>query len=97
MATAPLDVSCVRTGEGWGCRVTVGDDAGATTHEVTVSEQTLDELAAGATVDELVRASFVFLLDREPRTSILRSFDLPAIERYFPEYRDAMADVFAAR
>jgi len=27
------------------------------------------------------------LLEREPREAILRSFDLPAISRYFPEYQ----------
>ena len=30
--------------------------------------------------------SFVFLLERESRESILRRFELPVIERYFPEY-----------
>lgn len=32
------------------------------------------------------RESFRFLLEREPNTSILSSFDLPVIGRYFPEY-----------
>jgi hypothetical protein len=86
-----LDVACRRTDGGWSCRVTVGDDAGATTHDVTVSESAKEQLGADATVEELVRASFAFLLEREPRTSILRSFDLPVIERYFPEYRAVMA------
>jgi hypothetical protein len=36
--------------------------------------------------DVLVEKSFRFLLDRESNTSILRSFDLPVIGRYFPEY-----------
>ena len=31
-------------------------------------------------------ASFAFLLEREPRESILRQFELPVIERYFPGY-----------
>jgi hypothetical protein len=35
---------------------------------------------------ELVRESFVFLLAREPPSSILRSFSLDVISRYFPEY-----------
>ena len=35
---------------------------------------------------DLVRRSFVFLLEREPKESILRSFDLPVIGRYFPDY-----------
>lgn len=37
-------------------------------------------------VEDLVRRSFEFLLEREPPESILRSFDLSVIARYFPEY-----------
>ena len=33
-----------------------------------------------------MRKSFEFLLEREPKESILRQFDLPLIGRYFPEY-----------
>jgi hypothetical protein len=35
---------------------------------------------------QLVEMSFEFLLEREPNTSILGQFELPVIERYFPEY-----------
>ena len=35
---------------------------------------------------ELVRASFEFLLEREPATSILREFSLDVISQYFPGY-----------
>jgi hypothetical protein len=46
-----------------------------------------DELAgAGALEAELVRESFAFLLEREPPTSILPTFSLDVIGRYFPEY-----------
>ena len=38
----------------------------------------------------LVRASFVFLLEREPPSSILKTFDLSVISRYFPEYAHEM-------
>ena len=34
----------------------------------------------------MVRRSFEFLLEREPPESILRSFDLTVIGRYFPDY-----------
>jgi hypothetical protein len=34
----------------------------------------------------LVEASFAFLLEREPNESILRTFDLTVIGRYFPDY-----------
>ena len=30
----------------------------------------------------------MFLLEREPATSIMRQFSLDVIPRYFPEYRD---------
>jgi hypothetical protein len=42
---------------------------------------------AGTSDEDLVRVSFLFLLDREPATSILASFSLDVISRYFPEYR----------
>jgi hypothetical protein len=33
---------------------------------------------------------YCFLLKREPKESILRSFDLTVISRYFPEYEREM-------
>ena len=68
--------------------VMVGDDAAATTHEVSVERATLEDLAPGATPELLVEAAFGFLLEREDRASILRSFDLPVIGRYFGEFPD---------
>jgi len=35
---------------------------------------------------ELIEFSFKFLLEREPNTSILSSFELSVISGYFPEY-----------
>jgi hypothetical protein len=81
-------VACRTTDGGWHCTVTLGDDAGATTHEVEVDRATLEDLAPGAPPEELVRASFRFLLDREPREAIMRSFELPIIGRFFGDYRE---------
>lgn len=82
-----LQVVCRPSAAGWSCSVRVGEDAGATSHEVSVSADDLARLAPGAADPaELVRASFEFLLEREPRESILRNFELPVIGRYFPEY-----------
>lgn len=67
-------------------RITIGDGRDATTHEVTVWPSDIDRYAPDATPEALLRASFVFLLEREPKTAILRRFELPVIERYFPEY-----------
>ena len=87
--TEPI-VSCRLAEVGWHCTVTIGDDAGATTHEVTVEREVIDDLAPGATPEELVRVSFEFLLEREPREAIMRSFELPIIGRFFGDYRDEM-------
>jgi hypothetical protein len=58
-----------------------------TTHKVTVKPSYYEKLTAERVTPEvLVEKSFEFLLAREPNTSILRSFDLPVIGRYFPEY-----------
>lgn len=80
-------VSCEPDGDDWRCSVTIGDDPAATRHQVAVSDEDLVRLApAGTSVERVVEASFAFLLEREPRESILRSFDLLEISGYFPEY-----------
>jgi hypothetical protein len=67
-------------------KVTVTGRA-TTTHTVTVSPEYKAKLAGPAVPAEtLVERSFEFLLERERNTSILRTFDLPAIQSYFPEY-----------
>ena len=82
-----VSVDCRLSPEGFTCDVVVGTDAAATRHTVTVSREDLARLAPGHFDPlQLVRASFEFLLAREPRESILRSFALPVIERYFPGY-----------
>jgi hypothetical protein len=67
--------------------VRVADQAGSTSHVVTVPEGTVEELGV-VDVDEafLIEESFRFLLEREPKESILARFDLPVIARYFPDY-----------
>jgi len=58
-----------------------------TKHTVRVTPEELRRFGGGeASAEQLLRASFRFLLDRESNTSILSAFDLPVIERYFPEY-----------
>jgi hypothetical protein len=68
-------------------RVRVIEGASQTTHQVTLDPKDHARLA-GATVEpeKLIRKSFEFLLEREPKESILTRFDLTLISRYFPEY-----------
>ena len=72
---------------GYECQVTVREGRSETRHRVTLREADYQRLAGGkATPEELVVESFRFLLEREPKEAILRSFDLTVIGRYFPEY-----------
>jgi hypothetical protein len=81
------DVVPLEAGRGWRVRVTVAEGRGQTEHEVTVDRATYERLTDGGIPPEaLVRESFAFLLEREPNESILRTFDLAVIGRYFPEY-----------
>ena len=87
MKAQPVDVRCTPAPGGWSCVVTVGGGGTSTTHEVAVRTGDLARLAPGAAdPTDLVSRSFAFLLEREPKTSILRRFDLMVIGRYFPEY-----------
>ena len=73
-------------------RVTVTETGSSTTHEVTASPADLAKLGGGGTPEKLIEASFRFLLDREPKESILRRFDLSVISRYFPAYPTQIDD-----
>ncbi len=66
-------------------RVEVEEAGGTTTHQVTVPPDALVRYG-GDSPESLIRESFRFLLEREPKESILRSFELDVIARYFPEY-----------
>lgn len=58
-----------------------------TKHRVPVTAADLARFGgAGVSAEQLLEASFRFLLERESNTSILPSFDLPVIGTYFPEY-----------
>jgi hypothetical protein len=82
-----ITVQCAPAGTGWVARVTVTDHGSRRDFEVAVSQAELTRLAPGsADPSALVRRSFEFLLTREPKESILASFGLSVVGRYFPEY-----------
>jgi hypothetical protein len=74
--------------------VTVEDQT-TTTHTVTVEPSYYARLTGSrATEEDLIRKSFEFLLEREGNSSILRTFDLPVIGHYFPEYENTIREWF---
>ena len=69
-------------------------DNSTTTHKVTVTQSYYEKLTnKRVTPEVLVERSFKFLLQRESNTSILRSFELSEISRYFPEYEKTIQEM----
>ena len=82
--TATIEVEKLSASE---FRVRVIEGRSESSHTVTLQPDDHRRLAGGKTEpEELVRRSFEFLLQREPKESILARFDLPVIARYFPEF-----------
>lgn len=73
-------------------RVLVREEGQATEHRVTVTEEHRRRYGGDASAEELLEASFRFLLEREPKEAILSRFELPVIERYFPDYPDRIGE-----
>ena len=82
-----IDIEVTETADGYTCHVTVKDARSSSDHRVTLHKDDFCRLAGNrCSPEELVRQSFLFLLEREPKESILRSFDLTIIGHYFPVY-----------
>ena len=73
-------------------RVEVSEGESTTVHEVGASDADVERLGAGAPAEALIEESFRFLLEREPQGSILSSFHLLLIARYFPEYLEEIPE-----
>lgn len=87
---ASIEVIPVGSGE---FQVEVHDDSGQSTHRVVVPESYMERLGvADATMQDLVRESFRFLLEREPKEQIQGEFELPTISDFFPEYPEEIKE-----
>jgi hypothetical protein len=82
-----------RTGDGDPLEfdVVVREGRGETRHHVTMARKTYEQLTAGeATPEACIEAAFRFLLDHEPKESILGRFDVTAISRYFRKFEQEL-------
>lgn len=65
-----------------------------TEHTVSLDDSYYQKLTGGKiTREELIKRSFEFLLKRESNQSILSSFDLKVINRYFSEYEGEISRI----
>ena len=72
--------------------VTIEERGTKSIHEVTATQKQVGLLCEDCEPARLVEASMHFLLDREPKESIMNRFDLDVIARFFPEYPTAIHD-----
>ena len=80
------------TQDTWKFLVVVGSENDKTEHSVILDRDYWEKLTSGKREpEELVKKSFEFLLEREPKESILREFNLRVINDYFPQYESLIS------
>lgn len=70
--------------------VTIDEGTTQSMHIVTATAKHVSLLCDDCEPERLVEASMRFLLDREPKESIVNQFDLDVIATYFPDYVSAI-------
>jgi len=73
--------------------VTIEEKGSTTEHAVTLDGDYYQNLTDGKiTREEFIKISFDFLLEREPKESILSEFNLRVIKNYFPEFEEELKE-----
>jgi len=91
---ASISVQVREAGDQYIADVTVDEDGSSTNHTVEISKSYYQKLTSGIHPPELlVERSFEFLLQREPKESIMGSFNLTVINRYFGDYESTISDM----
>lgn len=86
MPAAQINVRRQSSDDPMELEVAVREGGNETRHVVTVSQEDRERLGPSRRVEDILEAAFRFLLDREPKESILRRFDIMDIARYFPDF-----------
>ena len=89
MPETSTQITVTKTADGE-FQVDVRDTEGETHHAVRADEATIEKFGHGQPAETVVETSFRFLLEREPKVSILGNFELSIIGRFFPEYEAEM-------
>ena len=90
-----IEVTRTSDGDPLEFEVTVRDQRGESRHHVTMDRSTAARLTGQHTPEQCMEAAFRFLLDREPKESIMARFDITVISRYFPEFDERLGEYLA--
>jgi len=89
---ADITVSLVSDGDPMRFSAAVREGDSRSEHDVTAAKADVERLSrAGEKPEEFLERVFEFLLAREPKESILSSFDVSVISRYFPEFESEIS------
>ena len=84
-----IEVKRLSDGDSLTFEVIISEGKSETRHDVTITQATYERLTGSKYAPErCVEAAIQFLLDREPKESILGHFDLTLISRYFPDFEE---------
>lgn len=78
-----------KTPGGWEFIVAIGDDEETLDFNISLDEDYYNEITGKQiSPDELIKKSFEYLLRRESKHTILKSFNLRQIAKYFPDFEE---------
>jgi hypothetical protein len=90
--TAKVEAKRIGSGDTLAFEVTVSEGASRSSHRVTLDASYFERVHRGdESPERFVERCFDFLLVREPKESILSSFDVSVIPRYFPDFEEEIS------
>lgn len=85
---AQIKVQQIQADPSWKFNAEIVENKSSSRHRVCMSKDFYGDLQTTKEPWEVITRSFEFLLEREPKESILAEFDVSIISHYFPEYLD---------
>lgn len=71
---------------GWHFKVTVSDEKGPAFYDVTMDKDFVTRIGSNIDPEKIIKKTFEFLLEKEPKEKILTEFDVAVVSHYFPDY-----------
>lgn len=85
-----IDIKTRASNMGWHFTVTVSDEKGPAFYTVTMDKDFVTRIGAQLDPETVIEKSFEFLLEKEPKESILKEFDITTISHYYPDFIPAL-------
>lgn len=84
--SSTITVKPLDSDNGWRYKVFLEEDGERRIYDVSLCKKFYAKLDTKASQEEVVKQTFCFLLDNEPKESIFHSFEIKTVSRYFPKF-----------